>query len=167
MKQLDDASPLLQRMDEALDAATAHVRRGGAPFAAAVIDAHGTVLGRGVNRVHEHCDPTAHAEIEAMRDACKATGRPHLSGLTLLATGEPCALCYLAAHYAGIHTIAFAASRSEAAAYGFDYRRTYAMLAVNPQRWDYPSAYQLPTTRAREPFMAFRARLAESTPHGG
>jgi len=47
------------------------------------------VVGRGVNRVREHCDPLAHAEVVAVRDACRNVGSPSLHGMTLLASGEP------------------------------------------------------------------------------
>src|SRR5690606_15744208 len=105
-----------------------HVNSGGVPFAAMVLDADGRVLGRGVNQVREHHDPTAHAEVQAMRNACARTGATRLPGTILLASGEPCALCYLAALYTGVPQIWFAASRDEAAAHGFDYRDTTGSL---------------------------------------
>jgi guanine deaminase len=74
------------------------------------------VVGRGVNRVREHADPLAHAEVEAVRDACRNAGNPSLHGMTLLTSGEPCAMCYLSAQYAGISRALYAVDRDEVAA---------------------------------------------------
>ena len=153
---------LTKRMEEAVANAVEHVNGGGMPFTALVLDASGAVIGRGVNRVREHHDPTAHAEVEAIRDACRATGAPHLHGLTLLASGEPCALCYLSAHYAGISRVFFAIDRDDAAAHGFDYRGTYTLLAKDPLTWQAPSARQLHVRSGRHPFLAFQSRMHAS-----
>lgn len=59
----DPTARLTQRMKDAVAYSAEHVHRGGIPFTAFVVDTHGTVLGRGVNRVREHRDPTAHAEV--------------------------------------------------------------------------------------------------------
>ena len=85
-----------------------HVEKGGAPFAALIVDGSGQVIGQGVNLVNEHCDPTAHAEIAAIRAACNTLNTPSLSGKILYASGEPCALCYMAARWAGITRIIIA-----------------------------------------------------------
>ena len=102
-----------------------HVENGGSPFAALIVDEKGHVIGQGVNLVNQQCDPTAHAEIEAIRAACSLLASPNLSGKTLYASGEPCALCYIAAQWAGITQIYFATDRHEAAIAGFDYRWSY------------------------------------------
>lgn len=148
-----------QRMEEAVAFSSEHVHGGGIPFTAFVVNANGAVLGRGVNRVREHHDPTAHAEVEAIRDACRATGRPHLHGMTLLASGEPCAMCYLSALYAGISQVFFAVDRNEAAAHGFDYRGTYALFASDPLDWRSLVVSKLPVPEGLHPFLAFRAGL--------
>jgi Cytosine/adenosine deaminases len=62
-----------QLMEEAVTLSMNHVHEGGIPFTALVIDLNGKVLGRGVNRVREHYDPTAHAEVETLPDACRRT----------------------------------------------------------------------------------------------
>lgn len=148
--------PLL--MEEAVAFSTKHVHDGGIPFTAFVVDASGTVLGRGVNRVREHHDPTAHAEVEAIRDACRARGTSYLHGATLLASGEPCAMCYLSALYAGISQVFFAVDRDEAAAHGFDYRGTYTVFASDPRNWQSPVVRKLPVSEGLRPFLAFRSR---------
>jgi guanine deaminase len=157
----DTTARLTQRMKDAVAYSTEHVHGGGIPFTAFVVDAHGTVLGRGVNRVREHHDPTAHAEVEAIRDACRTAGTPYLRGLTLLASGEPCAMCYLSALYAGIEQVYFAVDRNEAAAHGFDYRGTYSLFSHDPLVWKTPAARKLPVPEGMQPFLAFRSRVRE------
>lgn len=158
MKADELAERLTQRMKEAVVWSTEHVHGGGIPFTAFVVDAHSTVLGRGVNRVREHHDPTAHAEVEAIRDACRTAGTPYLRGLTLLASGEPCAMCYLSALYAGIEQVYFAVDRNEAAAHGFDYRGTYALFSRDPLAWQSPAVRKLPVPGGMQPFLAFRSQ---------
>ncbi len=158
MTAADIAGRFAQRMKEAVSYSTEHVHGGGIPFTAFVVDANGAVLGRGINRVREHHDPTAHAEVEAIRDACRASGRPHLHGMTLLASGEPCAMCYLSALYAGISHVFFAIDRDEAAAHGFDYRSTYSLFASDPLDWQSPAASKLPVPEGMQPFLAFHSR---------
>ncbi|NRB57590.1 MAG: nucleoside deaminase, partial [Salinicola sp.] len=65
---------IIRLMEDVVAYSTEHVRGGGIPFTAYVVDAKGNVLGRGVNRVLEQHDPTAHAEVEAIRDACRNLG---------------------------------------------------------------------------------------------
>lgn len=159
MTSADIAGHFAKRMKEAVSYSTEHVHGGGIPFTAFVIDANGAVLvGRGINRVREHHDPTAHAEVEAIRDACRASGRPNLYGMTLLASGEPCAMCYLSALYAGISHVFFAIDRDEAAAHGFDYRSTYSLFASDPLDWRSPAASKLPVPEGMQPFLAFHSR---------
>jgi guanine deaminase len=90
----------------------------GGPFGAVVVHA-GRVIGEGANRVlHDH-DPTAHAEVVAIRAACAAEGHFHLDGATLYSSCEPCPMCLAAARWAHIERIVFAADRADAAAIGF------------------------------------------------
>lgn len=145
---LDDETALRQ----AVELAEEEVQAGGIPFAALVI-ANGRVLGRGVNRVVADHDPTAHAEVAAMRDACRHLGSPSLSGATLVASAEPCALCLLAAASAGVSRIVYAADAVCAAAHGFDYRVTYRMLS--PVRHWAPPIEHRPIPEASEPFRAW------------
>lgn len=90
----------------------------GGPFGAVIVrDGH--ILAEGWNRVVASHDPTAHAEISAIRTACHALGHFHLHGCTLYASSEPCPMCLSAAYWARIERIVFANSRAEAAAIGF------------------------------------------------
>ncbi len=79
----------------------------------AVIVREGTVLARGVNRTAEHHDPTAHAEVEAMRAAGKATHAMRFEGATLYTTLQPCGMCTMASIWAGITRIVFGAGRKD------------------------------------------------------
>ena len=117
-------------LTQAVAAALAHVERGGIPFVGVVVDGDRVISEFGVNRVHETGDPTAHAEIVAIRDALTASGRSHLRGATLLATGEPCGMCYRYALDAGITDIRVAVTRDEVAALGFDYRNSYPAFSI-------------------------------------
>ena len=146
-----------QLMKDVVAYSTEHVHAGGIPFTAFVVDPRGIVLGRGVNRVLEHHDPTAHAEVEAIRDACRTVAAPHLRGTTLIASGEPCAMCYLNALYAGISEVLFAVDRDEAAQSGFDYRASYEMLANFPEQWPM-HIHKHATEGALEPFQLLQRK---------
>lgn len=104
---------------QAVALAATSVAQGGGPFGALVVR-DGVVLGRGNNCVTLHNDPTAHAEVQAIRDACQQVGDFSLDGATLYASCEPCPMCLAAIYWARIGRIVYAASREEAAAAGFD-----------------------------------------------
>jgi guanine deaminase len=91
----------------------------GGPFGAVVV-LHGRILGRACNRVLADRDPTAHAEVLAIRQAAAALGSPHLTGAALYASCEPCPMCLGAALWARLERVYFSASRADAAAAGFD-----------------------------------------------
>lgn len=90
----------------------------GGPFGAVIVR-DGKIIAEGWNRVVVSHDPTAHAEISAIRTACIQLGHYHLPGCTLYASSEPCPMCLSAAYWARIERIVFANSRCEAAAVGF------------------------------------------------
>jgi len=91
----------------------------GGPFGAVVVK-DGTIIGRGWNRVTTANDPTAHAETEAIRDACAHLGTFSLAGCEIYASCEPCPMCLAAIYWARIDALYFAASRNDAAEAGFD-----------------------------------------------
>lgn len=134
-----------------------HVERGGIPFTGLVVDRTAGVIGEGVNRVAEEHDPTAHAEVVAIRDACRRRGVAALPGRTLIASGEPCALCYMTARWAGITRIVFAVDRHGAAAAGFDYSSSYSIFATPTDQWPLDVRH-LPVEGGDEPFEAWRAK---------
>ncbi len=90
----------------------------GGPFGAVIV-CGGKIIAEGWNRVVVSRDPTAHAEIGAIRTACAAVDSFHLPNSTLYASSEPCPMCLSAAYWARIERIVFANSRAEAAAIGF------------------------------------------------
>lgn len=105
-------------------------QRAGGPFGAVVVaTAEDTVIARGWNRVTSTADPTAHAEMEAIRRAGSALGTFELVGTTIYASGEPCPMCWAACRWARIDRIVYASPREEAAAIGFDDQFLYDELA--------------------------------------
>ena len=113
----DAARFLQQAIDAGREGMRAH--RGG-PFGAIVVGPDGTVAGVGCNRVTSSNDPTAHAEVLAIREACTAIGTFLLDGFTLYTSCEPCPMCLAAAYWARVEAIVYGATRAEAAAAGFD-----------------------------------------------
>ena len=103
----------------------------GGPFGAVVVR-DGKVIGEGWNRVVVDRDPTAHAEVNAIRAACAAIGTFHLTGCVLYASSEPCPMCLSAAYWARLERIVFANSRAEAAAIGFCDDELYCELNREP-----------------------------------
>ena len=99
--------------------AAQNVLDNGGPFGAVVVTADGQVFD-GVNRVTANNDPTAHAEVTAIRTACRELGTFDLTGATLYSSCEPCPMCLASALWARIATVRFAADRHDAAAAGFD-----------------------------------------------
>lgn len=93
------------------------VKKTGGVFGAVVVK-DGKVIGRGYNKVIKYNDPTWHAEMEAIREACKALGTPHLEGCILYTSAECCPMCLAAAYWAHIKTIYYAATTSDALKYG-------------------------------------------------
>ena len=119
---------------EAIQLAAEHSqRRDGGPFGAIVVR-EGTILGRGWNQVTSANDPTAHAEVMAIRAACRELSDFRLSGCVLYASCEPCPMCLAASYWARIDRLVYAATREDAAAIGFDDSRFYDELSQPPER---------------------------------
>ena len=92
----------------------------GGPFGAVIVGPDGQPIAEGCNRVTSANDPTAHAEVSAIRAACAALGTFKLEGCTLYTSCEPCPMCLAAAYWARVDGIVYGASREDAAAAGFD-----------------------------------------------
>ena len=104
----------------AIALADEQVRQGkGGPFGAVIVR-DGVVVGEGRNRVTSSNDPTAHAEIVAIRSACAGAGNFSLAGATIYSSCEPCPMCLAAIYWARLDRLVFSNTRSEAAAIGFD-----------------------------------------------
>lgn len=97
-------------MERALDEARAAASRGEVPVGAAIVGADGVELARAGNRTRELCDPTAHAEVLAIREACQRVGAERLAGVSLYVTLEPCPMCAAAISFARIERLYFGAS---------------------------------------------------------
>jgi tRNA(Arg) A34 adenosine deaminase TadA len=106
-------------MSAALELALASIEAGGGPFGAVVVR-DGRIVGRGANRVVPAKDPTAHAEVEAIRAAALALGTHDLMACEIFTSCEPCPMCLGAIHWARLARIHFACHRADAAAAGFD-----------------------------------------------
>lgn len=102
---------------------------GGGPFAAVIVK-EGRVVAEGVNRVTTTNDPTAHAEVVAIREACRLLGVFQLSGCELYTTCEPCPMCLGAIYWARPSRVFYACLASDAAAVGFDDAFIYEELRL-------------------------------------
>lgn len=103
----------------------------GGPFGSVIV-LDGRVVGRGWNQVTSTNDPTAHAEVVAIRDACRALTRFDLRGATLYASCEPCPMCLASALWARVDRIVYANDRFQAAEIGFDDALIYEQVASPP-----------------------------------
>tara|TARA_R110002073_G_scaffold48144_7_gene129652 strand:- start:10694 stop:11212 length:519 start_codon:yes stop_codon:yes gene_type:complete len=116
---------LIECGENVIDLAIGNVKAGGLPFAAIIVNQKGEIIGKGVNQVAKLLDCTAHAEIQAIREASRNVENSSLKGTTLIASGEPCALCYMAIRMAKIMRVVIVSDRYEAEKHGFDYLWTY------------------------------------------
>ena len=110
--------PDVASMREALREAVAALATDDVPIGAVVVDSAGVVLGRGRNRREADADPTAHAEVLALREAAAARGEWRLEGCTLVVTLEPCTMCAGAAVLARVDRLVFGAHDPKAGAVG-------------------------------------------------
>jgi guanine deaminase len=149
MTELDDAHWLAR----AIELATLNVAAGGGPFGAVVVR-DGLVVAEGQNRVTASLDPTAHAEVVAIRAACQVLGDFSLARTTLYASCEPCPLCLSAALWARVDRIVYAADRDDAAHGGFDDREFYELFSTPRESWHIQIDAQRPHNAA-EPFDAW------------
>src|SRR5690348_16553045 len=109
----------LDFLRRAIDLAVENVRRGGGPFGAVVVR-NGTVLATGANQVTRSNDPTAHAEVVAIREACRTLGTHQLTGCEVYSSCEPCPMCLGALYWARPDRVYYAATQDHAARAGFD-----------------------------------------------
>lgn len=114
---------------QTIELAMENVRRNGGPFAALVVK-DGVVIATGCNQVTLTNDPTAHAEMVAIREACRVLGDFQLSGCEVYASCEPCPMCLGALFWARPVRVYYAATAADAAAAGFDDSLIYRQLAV-------------------------------------
>ena len=125
-------------MNMAIQLSIENIDQGGGPFGAVIVR-NGTVISTGVNRVVPDNDPTAHAEISAIRNACRKLGTFQLDGCTVYSSCEPCPMCLAAAYWAGISKIYYGNNRTDAAEIGFDDSFIYDQIDVAPEKRTVPS----------------------------
>lgn len=109
----------------------------GGPFGAVIVK-DGEIIARGFNQVTSCCDPTAHAEITAIREAAAYLNRFDLSGCVIYTSAEPCPMCLAAIYWARLDAIYYANTREDAAAIGFDDARLYREVCLAPNERSMP-----------------------------
>jgi tRNA(Arg) A34 adenosine deaminase TadA len=130
-------------MRRAITLATNNVTSGnGGPFGA-VITREGLVIGEGTNQVTSSGDPTAHAEILAIRAACKNIESHILDGCIIYTSCEPCPMCLSAIYWSRIKLIYFGNKKSDAAAIGFDDAHIYKQIALPKSQRSIPTEQML------------------------
>jgi tRNA(Arg) A34 adenosine deaminase TadA len=126
----------------------------GGPFGAVIVK-DGEIIAEGWNEVTSALDPTAHAEVTAIRRACQAVGNFSLEGATLYSSCEPCPMCLAATYWARIGRLVYANTRDEAASIGFDDAFLYDEMPKDPLRRALPTE-QVSLDEAREVFELWR-----------
>ena len=116
-------------MREAIRLSIENVKNGGGPFGAVIVK-DDKIIATGVNRVTANHDPTAHAEVSAIREACRQLGTFDLSGCEIYTSCEPCPMCLGAIYWAHIDKIYYGNNKTDAAAIGFDDSFIYDELAL-------------------------------------
>ena len=141
---------------EAIRVATESVEAGGGPFGAVVVR-DGEVIARAANGVTRNNDPTAHAEIEAIREACRVLGTFQLDGCEIYASSEPCPMCLGAVYWARPNALYYANGREVAQAAGFDDHHIYEEMSLPVEERSFPLV-RLPVEDADEPFRAWATK---------
>ena len=106
-------------MQMAIDLSVENVDNGGGPFGAVIVK-DGNILSTGVNRVVPNSDPTAHAEVSAIREACGKLKTYKLEGCTIYSSCEPCPMCLSAIYWAGIKRLCYGNTKTDARNIDFD-----------------------------------------------
>jgi tRNA(Arg) A34 adenosine deaminase TadA len=134
---------------KAIEIAESGIKNGGGPFGA-VISLNGEIIAESNNRVVLNTDPTAHAEVLAIRQAAGILGTHNLNGCVLYSSCEPCPMCLGAIYWSGIERVVYASDRLDAAAAGFNDELIYNEISVDPserrisfQHMDDPEAKEL------------------------
>ena len=143
-------------MRQAIALAVENVENGGGPFGAVIVK-DGVVVATGVNRVVPNNDPTAHAEVNAIRAACVKLGTFDLSGCVIYTSCEPCPMCLGAIYWAHLDKIYYGATQFDAAAVDFDDSFIYRELELKPSDREKPVENML-HAEAQAPFNAWRAK---------
>ena len=125
-------------MRKAIELSVNSVKKGGGPFGAVIVR-NGEIIAEASNNVTVDNDPTAHAEVSAIRNACRKLGTFDLTGCEIYTSCEPCPMCLGAIYWAHLDKIYYANDRKDAAAIGFDDDFIYKEIEVEPQYRKKPS----------------------------
>lgn len=143
-------------LTEAIELATSSVTEGGGPFGALIISAD-EIVATGNNLVTATLDPTAHAEVSAIRNGCRELGRFSLAGCVLVTSCEPCPMCLTSAFWSRLDEIVFAADRHDAAKAGFDDRTFHDLFAFDDDAALPTSVRRVEMSNRTKPFEAWLA----------
>lgn len=150
-------------MREAIRLSLENVKNGnGGPFGAVIV-MNGKIIAEGYNQVTSQNDPTAHAEIVAIRRACDTLDTFHLTGAEIYCSCEPCPMCLAAIHWARIEKIYYANTHEDARRIGFDDYAIYEELTKNSRERKIPIA-QILTKEGKAAFRAWEEKV-DKTPY--
>jgi len=139
-------------MRKAIALSIENIKNGGGPFGAVIVK-NGEIIATGVNRVTANTDPTAHAEVNAIREASKILGTYDLAGCDIYTSCEPCPMCLGAVYWAHLDKMYYGNTKSDAKEIGFDDSFIYEELELKPE------SRRVKTTQllANEAIVAFQA----------
>lgn len=146
-------------LQQAVELAIENVRCNGGPYGALIVK-QGEIIAACANGVTRDLDPTAHAEVLAIRHACRNLQDYQLTGCVLYTSCEPCPMCLGAIYWARLESVYYACSRDDAAAAGFDDRFIYEQIALLPGRRSIPMHY-LELADAGLPFNVWQQNVAK------
>ena len=142
-------------MREAIRLSIENVKKGGGPFGAVIVK-NGKIIAKGTNSVTSDNDPTAHAEVSAIREACRVLNTFNLEDCEIYSSCEPCPMCLSAALWARVDRVLYAADRHDAADAGFDDAAFHGLFRHDTFGW--PMAIEhLALPQRLAPFDAWRA----------
>ena len=139
-------------MRKAIALSVENIKNGGGPFGAVVVK-EGKIVATGVNRVTANTDPTAHAEVNAIRKAAKKLGTFDLAGCDIYTSCEPCPMCLGAVYWAHLDKMFYGNTKSDAKNIGFDDSFIYDEIDLRPENRQVKTVQKLP----EEAIKAFEA----------
>ncbi len=152
-------------MDEAARLAIEGMKRGeGGPFGAVIVRG-GEIIGKGWNQTFHLSDPSAHAEVQAIRNTCADLKTLELAGAVMYCTGEPCPMCMSAIYWTMLDGVYFANTKEQSALCGFDDAKIYEELSVSWKARALNMAH-FPNREAEEAFRIWEAMKAEAIEKG-
>lgn len=141
-------------MRRAIDLSIENVANGGGPFGAVIVR-DGEIISTGTNNVVPHCDPTAHAEVTAIRKACQKVKDFNLAGCTIYTSCEPCPMCLSAIYWAGIERIYYGNTKEDAEEINFSDKFIYEEIERPISERKVP-AQMMMRDEAQEAFIAWK-----------